>query len=74
MEKKGDEGMLHLLLGEDWIQNRDEILDLVAHRVENRQTGTVLLVPEQISHETERRLCAGAGDAASRYAEVLSFT
>ena len=66
--------MLRLLLGEDWIRNRDEILGQVARRVESRQAGTVLLVPEQISHETERRLCAGAGDTASRYAEVLSFT
>ena len=66
--------MLHLLLGEDWIQNRDEILGQVARNVDDRQAGTVLLVPEQISHETERRLCARAGDRASRYAEVLSFT
>ena len=73
MEKKGDEGMLHLLLGEDWIQNRDEILDLVAHRVENRQTGTVLLVPEHISHEAEVDLCRALGPTASRDAEVLSF-
>lgn len=34
----------------------------------------ILMVPELISHETERRLCAAAGDTASRYAEVLSFT
>ena len=26
------------------------------------------------SHETERALCRVAGDTASRYAEVLSFT
>lgn len=32
------------------------------------------MVPELISHDTERRLCAVAGDTASRYAEVLSFT
>ncbi len=32
------------------------------------------MVPELISHETDRRLCAAAGDTASRYAEVLSFT
>lgn len=66
--------MLHLLLGEDWIRNRDAVLDRVAQRVKEKQAGTVLLVPEQISHETERRLCTGAGDTASRYAEVLSFT
>ena len=32
------------------------------------------MVPELISHDTERRLCEAAGDTASRYAEVLSFT
>ena len=35
---------------------------------------TVLLVPEQYSHEAERELCAAAGDTMSRYGEVLSFT
>ena len=66
--------MLHLLLGEDWIQNRDQVLSQVTDRVKEKRAGTILLVPEQISHETERRLCAGAGDTASQYAEVLSFT
>ncbi len=66
--------MLRLLLGEDWIRNRDRTLDVVTERVKERKAGTVLLVPEQISHETERRLCDRAGDTASRYAEVLSFT
>ena len=32
------------------------------------------MVQELISHDTERRLCAAAGDTASRFAEVLSFT
>ncbi len=32
------------------------------------------MVPELISHEMERKLCEVAGDTASRYAEVLSFT
>ena len=32
------------------------------------------MVPELISHDMERRLCASAGDTASRYAEVLSFS
>jgi len=34
----------------------------------------LLIVPEQASHETERRLCAMGGNQVSRYAEVLSFT
>lgn len=32
------------------------------------------MVPELISHDTERRLAMVAGDTASRYAQVLSFT
>lgn len=66
--------MLHLLLGRDWTANRDEILRRIAHDVKHRKGNRVLMVPELISHETERRLCMAAGDTASRYAEVLSFT
>ena len=32
--------------------------------------GTVLIVPEQLSHETERRLCVLGGDSISLRAEV----
>lgn len=66
--------MLHLLLGIDWTANRDEILRRVSRDVKEEKTGRILMVPELISHETERRLCAAAGDTASRFAEVLSFT
>ncbi|MBQ3504450.1 MAG: PD-(D/E)XK nuclease family protein [Oscillospiraceae bacterium] len=66
--------MLHLLLGRDWTANRDEILKRISADVQSRRGGRILMVPELISHETERRLCASAGDTASRYAEVLSFT
>jgi len=66
--------MLHLLLGTDWTANRDEILRRISRDVENEKGGRILLVPELISHDMERRLCAAAGDTASRFAEVLSFT
>ena len=66
--------MLQLILGTNWRANRDEILSRVALDVSSCQGGRVLLVPEQASHDYERRLCACAGDTASRYAEVLSFT
>ena len=66
--------MLHLLLGRDWTANRDEILRRIAADVHRRQGNRILMVPELISHDTERRLCAAAGDTASRYAEVLSFS
>ena len=66
--------MLHLLLGADWTENRREILRWISADVAERKGNRILMVPELISHETERRLCAAAGDTASRYAEVLSFT
>jgi ATP-dependent helicase/nuclease subunit B len=66
--------MLHLILGPDWTANRDEILRRVSRDVGEEKTGRILMVPELISHDTERRLCAWAGDTASRHAEVLSFT
>ena len=66
--------MLNLLLGCDWTANRDEIMKRISHDVLSRKGNRILIVPELISHETERRLCMAAGDTASRYAEVLSFT
>ncbi len=66
--------MLRLLLGKDWTSNRDEILRRISRDVTNKKGGRILMVPELISHETERLLCVAAGDTASRYAEVLSFT
>ena len=66
--------MLTLLIGTDWTANRQEILDRISMDVRQRKEGRILMVPELISHDTERRLCAAAGDTASRYAEVLSFT
>ena len=66
--------MLKLLLGTDWVSNRDEILRLISNDVALGKGNRILIVPELVSHDTERRLCAAAGDAASRYAEVLSFT
>ena len=66
--------MLHLVLGKNWTVNRDEILRRISRDVAHRQGERILLVPELISHEMERQLCAAAGDTASRYAEVLSFT
>ena len=66
--------MLHLLLSADWTVQRNEILSRIAGDVREGKGGRILMVPELITHDTERRLCAAAGDTASRYAEVLSFT
>lgn len=66
--------MLHILYGTDWTANRDEILRRVSRDVARGLGNRIVLVPELVSHDMERRLCASAGDTASRYAEVLSFT
>lgn len=66
--------MLTLIYGKDWTANRDVILRLIAGDVSVRKGNRILLVPELISHDTERRLCAVAGDTSSRYAEVMSFS
>ncbi len=65
--------MLRILISTDWIAGRQAILSEIAAKVRARKPNLILLVPELISHDTERRLCAAAGDTASRYAEVLSF-
>jgi len=66
--------MLTMLIGSDWMANRDAIFQRIAEAVKLELPGQVLMVPELISHDSERRLCMTAGDSASRYAEVLSFT
>lgn len=66
--------MLTILVGTDWVANRDMVLSQVAQDVHDGKKNTILLVPELISHDMERRLCIAAGDTASRYAEVLSFS
>ena len=66
--------MLRLIISKDWIAVRNEIMRCVAEDTAKQLGGRILLVPELITHDTERRLCAAAGDTASRFAEVLSFT
>ena len=43
--------MLTLILGTDWVANRNEILTRIAADVRCRKPGRVLMVPELISHE-----------------------
>lgn len=66
--------MLRLILGRDWTANRKFILNKINEDVQMKRPNRILIVPELISHDTERRLCMAAGDTSSRYAEVLSFT
>ena len=66
--------MLKLLLGKDWTHNRKLLLERITADVKAHRSGRIFLVPELISHDMERRLCEAAGDTASRFAEVLSFS
>ena len=65
--------MLRILLSKDWIACRNEIMTRISEDVTDELPGRILMVPELISHDTERRLCKVAGDTVSRFAEVLSF-
>lgn len=66
--------MLTLIIGTDWVANREKILSMLSADVAAEKAGRILMVPELISHDAERRLSAAAGDTCSRFAEVLSFT
>ncbi len=66
--------MLTLLLGTDWKHNRQVLLDMIAADVKAERGGRIWMVPELVSHQTERDLAQAAGDTASRFAEVLSFS
>lgn len=63
-----------MLIGTDWTANRAAILQRLSQDIKNQYPNRILLVPELISHDTERRLCQTAGDTSSRFAEVLSFS
>ena len=64
--------MLQILLGRAGAGKTTELLRRMA--VSGTQRRQLLLVPEQASHEMERRLCQEAGNRSALYAEVLSFT
>ena len=64
--------MLTLLLGRAGSGKSTSIMKNIRENGPIRRQ--ILLVPEQASHETERRLCETNGNGVSRYAEVFSFT
>lgn len=66
--------MLEILIGKDWTANTMELMQRIARDVSQKKPNRILLVPELISHDTERMLCRVAGDTTSRFAEVLSFS
>ena len=66
--------MLELLIGKDWRANSEALMARIVRDVADKKGNRILLVPELISHDTERRLCEAAGDTVSRYAQVTGFS
>ena len=66
--------MLHLLTGPDRVGLSDRLLERLCRAAANGTDDQILIVPEQFSHEAERRLCVRGGASISRYAEVLSLS
>ncbi|MCL2221332.1 MAG: PD-(D/E)XK nuclease family protein [Oscillospiraceae bacterium] len=66
--------MLNIIIGRAGTGKTNYIMNEIKRKMESGETGMILLVPEQYSHEAERQLCMVCGDALSLCAEVLSFT
>lgn len=66
--------MLHLLIGPDRVSLSDRLMIQLCGEGSQEENSRILIVPEQFSHETERRLCKMGGDTVSRYGEVLTLS
>ena len=66
--------MLRLLIGPAGTGKTAAVMGEIKQDMERGRGGSILLVPEQYSHEAERELCRVCGDRLSLYAEVLSFS
>ena len=66
--------MLEFLIGRAGAGKTAELIRRIKENMDRGEGGSILLVPEQYSHEAERELCRACGDRLSLYAEVLSFS
>ena len=66
--------MLRLIIGKAGTGKTAAVIAEINEAVHKGLGGSMLIVPEQYSHEVERELCARCGDSLSLYAEVFSFT
>ena len=64
--------MLNLILGRSGAGKSTAVCSRICRTGGARSQ--VLIVPEQNSHEMERKLCQVGGNGVSLYAEVLSFS
>ena len=68
------DAMLKIIHSTDRILNEEHLLSHVCSRNEGEDTQRLVLVPEQISHMLERKICQWGGDGISAYAEILGFS
>ena len=66
--------MLRLFTGKAGTGKTAAVISEIDAFVRQGRGGSMLIVPEQYSHEAERELCRRCGDSLSLYAEVFSFT
>lgn len=66
--------MLHLILGRGKSGKTTRLLQAVQDCPANGMAQRIVIVPEQLSHSTERKLSQLCGDSISFVSEVLSFT
>ena len=64
--------MVKLILGRAGRGKSDAVIRAMAQSPAERTQ--ILIVPEQYSHQAERRLCAAGGNSMSLRGEVLTFT
>lgn len=73
-QKAGVRQMLKIVMGRAGSGKTARVYDEIRKLTKEKTIGTLLIVPEQFSHEAERELCRVCGNSVSLYAEVLSFT
>ena len=66
--------MLRLITGPAGSGKTASVMAEIKQNMLLGHAGSILIVPEQYSHEAERELCRVCGDSLSLYAEVMSFT
>ena len=66
--------MLTIIIGRANTGKTTYVVSEMKRRMDLGETGMLLIVPEQYSHDAERLLCAVCGDRLSMHGETLSFT
>lgn len=66
--------MVHFLLGRNGYGKTSAVFSAISARADAGASGMLLIVPETVSHATERALCAQAGNRISLHAEVTTFS